>query len=69
MIESGILSWIHSPERATLSTYVTCPPVYAPSEYTSADEDHSTFSVNEKAFDMFVEADDAAMVYSPLPYG
>ena len=43
--------------------------MYTPAEYTPDDEDHSTFSVNEKAFDMFVEADDAAMTYSPLPYG
>jgi hypothetical protein len=43
--------------------------VYAPAEYTPVEDDHSTFSVNEKAFDMFVETDDASMMYSPLPYG
>jgi hypothetical protein len=43
--------------------------VYAPAVYTLVDEDHSTFSVNEKAFDMFLDTDDADMMYSPFPYG
>jgi hypothetical protein len=52
-----------------LSTSVVCPPVYTPAVYTPDEEDHSTFSVNEKAFDMLTETDDADMMYVPLPYG